>query len=130
MIYKEFYSELGKLLYAISDIDHFIPKEEAQKLLEIVKKELVPNEVHTDRFGTDAAYYTEIEYEFLDETIGDAQMAFDSFISFVEDHHSAFDEKLKNTCLEVSKKLAGAYRGTNKKEKQLIEKLKETLNKI
>ena len=39
MIYREFYSELGKLLYAVADIDGVITEKEKKKLKEIVKKE-------------------------------------------------------------------------------------------
>ena len=130
MIYREFYSELGKLLYAIADIDGFISKKEKRKLLEIVKKELVPVEMLKDEFGTDIAYYSEMEFDFLDGEIGDPESAFESFIDFVEEHHTAFDKKMKNVCMRIAKELAFEYRATNKKEKILIEKLKEKLDKI
>ena len=73
MLYKNFYSELGKLLYAVADIDGVITQAEKKALHEIVKKELVPAEKHTDEFGTDAAYYAEIEFEYLDEEQMDAE---------------------------------------------------------
>ena len=130
MIYKEFYSELGKLLYAVADIDGVINQKEKQAMKDIVRKELVPAENHTDAFGTDAAYYTEMEFDFLDEEIGDAEAAFESFIAFVEEHHTAFDEGMKKIALHIVKELASAYRGTNKKEKALIEKLKKNLENI
>lgn len=130
MKYKDFYSELGKLLYAVADIDHVITQKEKKALYDIVKNELVPSERHTDQFNTDVAFYTEMEFDFLDETIGDTEAAFNSFIDFVEDHHTAFDERMKKVSLHVAKELAQAYHGTNKKEKVLIDKLKEKLNKI
>lgn len=130
MKYKDFYSELGKLLYAVADIDHVITQKEKKALYDIVKNELVPSERHTDQFNTDVAFYTEMEFDFLDESIGDTEAAFNSFIDFVEDHHTAFDERMKKVSLHVAKELAQAYHGTNKKEKVLIDKLKEKLNKI
>lgn len=130
MNYKDFYAELGKLLYAVADIDGVITQKEKKALYEIVKNKLVPAEMHTDEYNTDAAYYTEMEFDILDEQIADTEAAFNSFIDFVEDHHTAFDERLKLTCLQVAKKLAFAYHGTNKKEKILIKKLTERLNKI
>lgn len=130
MKYKDFYAELGKLLYAVADIDHVITQKEKKALYDIVKNELVPSERHTDQFNTDVAFYTEMEFDFLDESIGDTEAAFNSFIDFVEDHHTAFDERMKKVSLHVAKELAQAYHGTNKKEKLLIDKLKEKLNKI
>lgn len=130
MEYSEFYSELGKLLYAVCDIDGMITKQEKEKLQEAVKKELVPAEVHSDSAGTDFAYYSEIEFDFLDETIADAPAAFESFIDFVEEHHTAFDARMKKASLHVAKELASVYRGVNKKEQALITKLKKSLEKI
>jgi len=130
MVYREFYSEVGKLLYAVADIDHVITQQEKKKLQDIIKKELLPAEQHQDVFGTDAAYYAEIEFDFLDEQIADAEAAFESFIDFVEEHHTAFDKNMKKVCIHIAKELAAAYRGTNKKEKLLIEKLKQKLEKL
>lgn len=130
MVYEKFYSELGKLLYAIADIDHVITPEEKKVLQDIVKKELVPTEQHTDQFGTDAAYYTEIEFDFLDEEIIDSEAAFESFIDFIDEHHTGFDKNLKKVSLHITRELANAYRGTNKKEKKLIDGLKEKLEKM
>ena len=130
MIYHEFYSELGKLLYAVADIDNVITQQEKKALQHIVTHELLPAESHTDSFGTNAAFYSEIEFDFMDESIGDAETAFESFKSYVDEHHTAFDEKLKKTCLHVIEELAAAYYGTNKREKELIDELKKTLNKI
>lgn len=130
MLYKEFYSELGKLLYAVSDVDGTISKTERNKLQEIVKKELAPVESHIDIHGTNAAFYSEIEFDFLDEEIADPKTAFESFISFVEDHHSAFDERMIKVSLRVMKELADAYYGTSKKEKDLIQQATKLLRKI
>lgn len=130
MIYKEFYSELGKLLYAVADIDGVITQEEKKKLQDVIKKELVPVEVNKDEFGTNVAYYSEMEFDILDEEIGDAESAFNSFIDFVDEHHTAFDKNMKNISLHIARELAAAYRGTNKKEKVLVEKLKKKLIEI
>ena len=130
MIYSEFYSELGKLLYAVADIDGFISQKEKRKLKEIVRRELVPEEKHADDYGNDAAFYTEMEFDFLDENMSNPEAAFESFIDFVSEHHTAFDEKMKNVCIRIAKELAYEYRATNKKEKQLIEKLRMELDKI
>lgn len=130
MEYKEFYSELGKLLYAVADIDHVITQKEKTALQNIVKKELVPAEAHTDAFGTDVAYYTEMEFDIMDEEIADSESAFNSFIDFVEDHHTAIDERMKKTGLHIANEIARAYRGTNKKEKALIDKLIAKFKKI
>jgi uncharacterized tellurite resistance protein B-like protein len=130
MIYKDFYSEVGKLLYAVADIDGVITQTEKKALQDIVKKELIPADKHSDSFGTESAFYSEIEFDFLDDQIADAEAAFESFIDFVEEHHTAFDQKLRKICIHIANELASAYHGTNKKEKALIEKLKKSLTEI
>jgi len=130
MIYKELYAEIGKLLYAVADVDGVITKQEKEKLQDIVKKELAPAEKHVDQEGTDVAFYTEFEFDFEDEQIAETETAFNSFIDFVEDHHTTFTEKMKNACLHMVEELATAYRGTNKKEKALIKTLRNNLKGI
>jgi uncharacterized tellurite resistance protein B-like protein len=131
MIYPRFYSELGKLLYAVASADGVISEKETLALHKMVKDELVPSEKHLDKYGTDAAYYTEIEFEILKETpSSDSEAAFNSFIDFVEKHQSAFDARLKRIALHIAEELAEAYRGTNKKEKALIDKLKHCLENM
>jgi uncharacterized tellurite resistance protein B-like protein len=130
MIYKDFYSEVGKLLYAVADIDGVITQTEKKALQDIVKKELIPADKHSDSFGTESAFYSEIEFDFLDDQIADAEAAFESFIDFVEEHHTAFDQKLRKICIHIANELASAYHGANKKEKALIEKLKKSLTEI
>lgn len=130
MRYKDFYAELGKVLYAVADIDKVITPEEKKKLQDIVKNELAPKEVHTDAFGTDVAYYTEMEFDFLDDQIADSAAAFDSFIDFVQEHHTAFNPQMKKTVLKVVKEIAAAYHGINKKENQVVEKLIKELKRI
>lgn len=130
MKYKEFYAELGKLLYAVADCDKMITAEEKKKLQEIVRNELVPKEVHADSFGTDAAYYVEMEFDVLEDQIIDAETAFASFTDFIKDHPTAITPQIKKTVLKVVKELAAAYHGTNKKESQLIEQLAKELKKV
>jgi hypothetical protein len=130
MNYRNFYSELGKLLYAAADIDGIIAKEEKLRLLDIVKKELLPAEKKKDSFGTNDAFYTEIEFEFLDEQIADPVAAFESFVNFVEEHKTAFNEAQLKTCIRITKEVAKAYHGTNKKEEHLINELSRSLRAI
>lgn len=130
MRYKKFYSELGKLLYAIANIDGKIAPAERKKLHEMVNKELVPFEKHTDEHGTDAAFYTEIEFDFLDEHLNDPNAAFESFLQYIDDHHSAIDTHLVQVTRKVASALADVYHHTNKKEKLLLNRLDIKLNEL
>jgi hypothetical protein len=130
MLYKDFYSELGKLLYAVADIDGVITKKEKLRLQDIVRKELAPGEIHRDKFGTDVAYYTEFEFDVLDEEIADAETAFYSFIDFVEAHRNRFAESMRKASIRITRELAAAYRRTNRKEKILLDILQYKLNNL
>ena len=130
MLYRQFYSELGKLLFALASVDGVISKKEKQELKELVKKELAPAEKNTDKFGTDAAYYTEIEFDILDDEMMDTEQAFESFLFFIEEHHSAIDTRMREVTLKVAKRLAASFHKTNKKEKEMIKRLEEKLGAL
>jgi hypothetical protein len=108
------------LLYAVANTDGKISNKEKAELKTIVRDELVPAEKHIDHFGTDAAYYTEIEFDILEETMADPQAAFDSFISYIETHHSAIDARMRDISLKIAKRIAATYHNTSNKEKELI----------
>ncbi len=130
MLYKEFYAELGKLLYAVADVDKIITQQEKKELQIIVKSELVPFEVLVDEFGTDVAYYSEFEFEFSDEQIYDSDMAFESFIDFINEHHEAINLNMKNLCIRVAEEIALSYYKGNNEEKIILNKLIDRLNSI
>jgi len=128
MIYKNFYSEVGKLLYALAKADGSIPPEEIKAIHQLVLKDLVPLENSTDEFGTDSAFYVEMEFDYLNENFYEPDVAFNSFITYVEDHYSAFDEKLKSAIIKVAETLINSFHETNIQDHNYILKLKETFN--
>ena len=130
MQFQDFYTELGKLLYAVAKVDGVITKEERKSLMVIVENELTPLEGSTDEFGTDAAFITKFEFDVLEDQMIPAEDAFNDFIDFVDQHQQAFKPAIKNVCIKVTEQLASAYHGTNKKEHALIEKLKNKLAKV
>lgn len=128
MIYKYFYSEVGKLLYAIAKSDGVIAIEEIKKIHQLVIKDLVPLESSTDEFGTDSAFYVEMEFDYLNEKMYDPDMAFNSFIDYVEEHHGAFDIKMKTAVFNVANRLTQSFHETNIKDHYMMEKLKVVLD--
>lgn len=126
--YKRFYSELGKLLYAVTEVDGVIAPKEKEALYAIVRKELAPAEQHTDEFGTNAAFYAETEFDFMDENSVDGETALQSFLDFIDAHPKLIDQPMRNSCLRIAEKLADAYHKTNKKELELLRTLKQKLS--
>jgi hypothetical protein len=130
MIYRNFYSELGKLFYSVAKSSGTVEKEELKKLHDMVHHELVPKEASTDEFGTDSAYYAEIEFDILNTSDADPRLAFDSFISYVEEHHTAFDDRLRSLTIRLSEELAGIESGVSAHEGKMLKELKDKLAKI
>lgn len=127
MIIRSYYKELGKLLYAVAKADGKINPHEVQELKRIIKSELVPAEKETDKFGTDAAFYTEFEFEAYEELDMDADVAYDSFISFVKEHNNYVTLEMREKAYFLATNVSDAFKGKNKAEKNLINRLKKDL---
>jgi uncharacterized tellurite resistance protein B-like protein len=127
MDYRMFYAELGKLLYAVADADGVISQQEKVQFYNLVQSRLMHKEIHTDEYGTNDAWYAAFEFEVADEQIMPAADAFQSFIEYIEAHKNELDEDTRVLCLTLADRLAESYRHSNKKEKQLIQKLREVL---
>lgn len=130
MTYKNFYAEVGKLLYALAKADGSIPQEEIKAIHNLVLNDLVPLEDSTDEFGTDSAFYVEMEFDYLNENLYDADVAFNSFIDYVEDHYSAFDNGLKQTIMKVAETLTNSFHETNIKDHNYLIKLRKILTDV
>ena len=127
---KMFYSELGKLLYAIADLDGIITPQERTELHHLISSRLTQREIHTDEFGTNDAWYAEFEFDVAEEQGMASQEAFDSFVSYMMANKHLLNPDMKDICLLLANKLAGSYRGTNHREKLMLQKLKEVLYSV
>jgi hypothetical protein len=127
MDYRMFYSELGKLLYAVADADGIVSPQEKQHMFELVQTRLMHKETHTDEFGTNDAWYAAFEFEVADEQILSAADAFLSFTEYIEENKNKINEDTRELCLILADKLADSYRHSNKKEIALIQKLRVVL---
>ena len=127
---KIFYSELGKLLYAIADIDGVITKQERDELHNLISSRLTQREVHTDEFGTNDAWYAEFEFDVAEEQGMASEDAFDSFAYYMKEHRHTLDAPMKDICLLLADKLAGSFRHINHREKMMLQKLKEVLYSV
>ncbi len=130
MYYQQFYSELGKLLYAIAAVDGVISPKEKEALRALVRKQLAPAETHTDKFGTDAANYVDIEFDILEDAGADVEASFASFINFVEAHHTAIDKRMRDAALAAAKQVANAFKHTGHKEGKLLLELERKLGNL
>ena len=120
---KKFYSELGKLLYAIAAIDGRIHAKEAATMKRVVSEQLVPQEASTDHFGTDQAYITEFEFDVLAEYGESPEEAFDSFAIYLTQHKDRLCAAQKELVMRAADVVAHAFHGVHAKELRMLSEL-------
>ncbi len=130
MPFQTFYSEIGKLMYSIARADGIVTSTEYQKLRDIVRQKLVPQEPNTDQFGTDAAYYAEIEFDILLDQKPSTESCLDSFIGYVLMHHESLDDLHKSMLKKLLDEIASVYKGSHTKEIAMLKDLKKQLKTI
>jgi uncharacterized tellurite resistance protein B-like protein len=127
MDYRMFYSELGKLLYAVADADGVVSPQERDRLYELIQTRLLHREVHTDEYGTNDAWYAAFGFEVAEDQIMPPADAFASFTEFLRERKDQVDEETRQTCLILADRLAESYHHTNLREKEMIQRLRELL---
>lgn len=127
---KEFYIKLGDLLYAIANVDGMISQKEKKELQKMIREDLVQTEKEKDQYGTNLAYYTEMEFDFMEGQVIETDTSVKSFMQFIDANKSKFDEKKKKLCMSLVQRIADAYYYTNRKEKKLIATLYKKLATI
>jgi hypothetical protein len=127
MDYREFYQQLGNLLYSIAAVDGTIRESEIKKVKDIVKSKLVPIEGTLDEFGTDAAYLTEFRFDFCVSEKIDPKEAFAEFKSFFRDNSKQIGDAYRDLIFRIAAGVAASFNGFNKTELVFLEDLKKEL---
>ncbi len=115
------------MLYAVADADGTISPQERESLNELIRSRLAHREVHTDEYGTNDAWYAMFEFEVAEEQAMTPEEAFQSFSDFLDARRDEVDEDTRALCLTLADRLAESYHHTNRRESELIRKLKEKL---
>jgi hypothetical protein len=125
--YQHLYENLGHLFYAIAAADQHVHREEIEKLKILVGKEWLPLENSIDSFGTDAAHYISIAFEYcLSESIP-SEDAYGVFSAYYDEFESAITKELKRKIKITATAIADAFAGKNKKEQQVIDRLNKLM---
>lgn len=125
---KQYYKELGKLVYAVAVADGVIQDEERDKLHEFVLKELSFKETTTDSSGMNQAFYVDFEFDEAEHKHLPINEAIKSFSRFVHANYESKDTGLINNSVKLLETVAEAY--SKKKEKDIIENVKHEMNEI
>nr|NQU91068.1 hypothetical protein [Bacteroidota bacterium] len=131
MNYKDYYTALGQLVYAVAMADGNIQNEEVSKVFHFAVSQIVDLE-SVSGHGREAlqAFYTEKEFSRLRNKNVPMEEAFDYFTNFLEQNKNHLDAKMKKTCLNVMEKVAMAYNGIEDSEQKLIDEVKKKLEAL
>ena len=121
--YQTLYEQTGYLFYSIASIDNKISMQEIEKIKEIVKQQWLALENSTDIYGSDAAHYIFITFDYLLAETGDSSTAWESFASFYNANKSLFTADIKQLILKSANDIAQATAGVNKAESISLKKL-------
>jgi len=122
---KQYYKELGKLVYAVAIADGIIQPEELENLHTTVMKELVSKEPSSDSSGMNQAFYIDFEFEkSMDERL-DMDETVKVFNHFINNNVEPNDEELIKRSLQLLKNVSDAC--TDKKEKLIITRVEREL---
>lgn len=119
---KQYYKELGKLLYAIAIADGVIQPEEREKLHTLVMKELAHFERTFDSSGMNQAFYVDFEFDKMEKEQPKLNGTVKEFNHFVEKNLQAGDKELISRSIKLMESVANAY--SKKREKSIIEQVK------
>jgi uncharacterized tellurite resistance protein B-like protein len=128
--YKQFYKELGHVLYVVAYSDGEIRKKEVDALREFVLKELAPAEHSSDSSGMNKAFYTQFEFDDIAKSQMPAAEVYRSFVKYLNDNAYLINSHLKISIIKAVETVANAYKKTNKKEQEMIDKIMEEIELI
>lgn len=120
---KQYYKELGKLLYAVAMADGIVQPEEADKLHEFVLKELAHYEKTSDSSGMNQAFYVDFEFDDQLQKHRPLNGAVNTFKEYVEQNLEPGDETLMDRSINLVETVAYAY--SKKREKQILEQVRQ-----
>lgn len=122
MFYEELYTELGKLFYHIAATDGKVQPSEKESVQQLIQSNWKPLEGSTDKYGTDHANLIDFAFDY-EEAEGTTENGFQSFQEFYQNNKPRFSPAIINNILQTGKAIATAYRGKNKTEQEVLDRI-------
>lgn len=129
MDYSGFYTELGRLAYAIARADGIIQSEEVDKVCDFIGQEIEKTDSQ-DHNMLEAVLGAAAEFNRLRASNASAKDAFVDFLTYIDNNTGIFNLRNKNLSVNIAFRIAAAYEGIDETEKALIDKLKKKLDSI
>lgn len=127
--FMDIYTSLGYLFYSVAAGDGKVRLAEVERLKALVKEQWLPLEASRDEFGTDAAHYIGMSFDFA---MGNAMGGDAAFQRFADDYRELsphFDAGLKRMVHETATAIGSAFHGTNKAEQARLDELGKLLGR-
>jgi hypothetical protein len=125
---KQYYKELGKLVYAVAIADGAIQDEERGKLHEFVLKELADKESTIDSSGMNQAFYVDFEFDEAEQNHLPINDVINGYKRFIQTNHEPGDKELMKNSMKLLQTVALAY--SKGKEQEIINNVKSGINEI
>lgn len=125
---KQYYKELGKILYAIAMADGVVQPEERDQLHAFVMKELAHNERTYDSSGMNQAFYVDFEFDDNVKNHKPLNGAVVEFKNFIETNIEKGDEDLLDRSIRLMEAVAFAYSKT--REKIILDQVKHVTDHL
>lgn len=125
---KQYYKELGKLVYAVAAADGAVQPEEKEKLHQFVLKEMAYHEQSVDSSGMNQAFYVDFEFDATEEKHPASTEIAKSYTRFVHANYEPNDEALIKNSLQLIEAVALAY--SKKNEKNIIDNIRQEMKEI
>ena len=125
-----FYSELGKLLYAVANADGTISVQESAEISNQIRERLLHREMNTDRFGSNKAWVTQFAFDTAVDKNLNPRDVLHAFMDYAREQADTLTDQEIDTCLNMCDHIADAYRYRNKKENELIAQLRAFLMEL
>ena len=124
MFYEQLYPELGKLFYYIAAVDGKVQPAERESLQKLIHSTWEPLENSVDEFGTDRAVLIDASFDY-EESESLTNNGLQSFEEFYRENRAEFTPVIISNVLKTGKAIASAYRGKNKDEQAVLERIEK-----
>jgi uncharacterized tellurite resistance protein B-like protein len=125
--WQQFYQKVAYAAFAVAAADNHIAEQEMKALREQVQQNWLDLEDTVDEFGTDAAYQTEIVFDWLAENDLNSEDALAEFKDYVESAQSFLTNDLRMQVVHLCNKIAVSFHGANKSELGILLRIQQVL---
>jgi len=124
MISKEFYIELGKLLYAIATVDGSISEKETKVLDQFIHQDL-NHKKYNALAGKEEILLTKASFYNCHKENATVNDLLQSYKTFLQKYGTRLETNLKMLGATLLQKIASTHKGMSLREKQIINELAE-----